>query len=371
MKIAIVVPYIMKVEGNRVAFLIARDLARRHDVTLFAHTVVKEVVENVRRIIDQAEFKYFNAVDRGQYGIKFALEFQFLRGKTRQLSKFMKESGEFDHVIVIANEGHWLPSYFNDHKTTKFHLLVMELHDHGLMSLMNSQGDASMVIGVLASFFYGFFKLFERRRFLSFHRIYANSTWTKTLFEYLYGIPITDVLFTIDTDFFSPPDSFDNGEKFIAVPTVSLKNDPAGQKVIRTLISDSVNIKCYGPLKIDVAENLGYLSDTDMVKVLGKASATLFLFNYEALGLIPFESLSCGTPVITYDKQGPGLELKGNPNVTFAKSYDEIYGACAYFLSRDKDPESAGKCRESVMKYESTNIVDILEAHLKHQDSEL
>lgn len=371
MKIAVVVPYVMKVEGNRVAFLIARDLARRHDVTLFAHTVVRGVVEDVRRIINQAEFKYINDVGRGQYGIKFALEFQFLRRKTHQLSKFMKKSGEFDHVIVIANEGHWLPLYFKDHKRTKFHLLVMELHDHGIVSLMNSHADARMVTGVLASPFYGIFKLFERRRFLSFNKIYSNSTWTKTLFEYLYGIPVSDVLFTIDTEFFTLPDTFDNDERFIAVPTVSLKNDPVGQKVIRRLISENVNIKCYGPMRIDGAENLGYLSDTDMVKVLGKASATLFLFNYEALGLVPFESLSCGTPVITYDKQGPGLELKDNPNVTFAKSYDEIYRSCEHFLSQDKDLGYARKCRESVMKYESTNVADILETHLTRQDSDL
>ena len=364
MKIAVVVPFIPKIEGNRTAFLIARTLARNNETTVFAHTTAETLIPEIRKLCGNAQFETIKVSDDGRFGFLFALNYQFLRGRSRQLSSFMKKHGEFNHIILIANETHWLPQYFKDGHKTKFSLLLMELHDRGMISLQQSNVAMAKIRNLLISPLYGFFKLFERNRFLTFDNIFANSTWTKTIFEYLYGIPIEDIIFTIDFDLFRPAKTSLESEKFIAVPTASLRFDPEGLKILKKLQEDHIPLKTYGSFRIPGFDNLGYIDDEEMVKILGGASATLFLFNYEALGLIPFESLACGTPVITYNKQGPSLELRSNPNVHFIDSYIKLRDLCKSYINETKTDDVVQQCRKSVIQYSAENVVDNLLAHL-------
>ncbi len=361
MKIAIIIPYIKKIEGNRMAFLIARELAKTNDVYVFAHTVVKSIVPEIIKLCGRAHFNNLRSIDVGKYGIFFALNYQFLRGKSRQLARFIINTDKFDHLIVISNEGHWLPGYMRNRTNTKFHLLLMELHDHGIISLQMGELNTAIVRTVILSPFYGVLKIFERKRLSEFNTIFTNSNWTKAVFEYLYGMSVADVIYAIDLELFKPSGEMsDVEERYIAVPSASLAKDYRGQKLIKMLADDGIPVKLYGSFKMPGLENLGYISDEEMVDILSGASATLFLFNYEALGLIPFESLACGTPVITYYKEGPFLELKDNPNVKFIYSYEELKKLCLKFLSTQKDWQIRKSCRDSVVNHDSTFVAQKL-----------
>lgn len=61
-----------------------------------------------------------------------------------------------------------------------------------------------------------------------------------------------------------------------------------------------------GKQAIPHCENLGYVSDEKLINLYGNAIATIFPHHHEEFGLIPVESMACGTPVLTYDYQGPG-----------------------------------------------------------------
>ncbi|BAB60020.1 hypothetical protein [Thermoplasma volcanium GSS1] len=364
MKIAIVVPYVHKIEGNRLAFSLARALSRLNSVTLFIHTITQRTKESVEDYIRPAELKYIKIIDQGHFGVRFSLNYQFLRKKAKELAKFITDNGEYDIVFVIANEGHWLPQYIKKNSRAKVLLLVMELHDHGVVSMERYPEKNSMLRNIVFSPFYGFLKFFERSRFEEFDGFFANSTWTKTLFEYLYGLYVQDVLYVIDTDLFKPGEPY-TADKYIAVPTVSLSSDINGREMVKRLAKDGIPLVAYGPLNLEGVKNLGYLDENTMVKVLSGASATLFLYNYEALGLIPFESLACGTPVITYNKQGPSLELAGNENVTFISTYEELLDACRKALEREKDNEIKESCRTSVIRFSPENVGERLEKDLQ------
>lgn len=52
-------------------------------------------------------------------------------------------------------------------------------------------------------------------------------------------------------------------------------------------------------------EFLGRVSDEELVELYSNALYTLFTFNHEPFGYIPIESMACGTPVLTYNRQGP------------------------------------------------------------------
>jgi glycosyltransferase involved in cell wall biosynthesis len=57
---------------------------------------------------------------------------------------------------------------------------------------------------------------------------------------------------------------------------------------------------------------LGRLKITDLIDSYSNALFTLFPFTHEPFGYIPVESIACGTPVLTYNKQGPGEYLQNN-----------------------------------------------------------
>ncbi|WP_054854033.1 glycosyltransferase [Vulcanisaeta distributa] len=52
----------------------------------------------------------------------------------------------------------------------------------------------------------------------------------------------------------------------------------------------------------------GRVSDEELVKLYANAKFTVFPFIHEPFGYVPVESMACGTPVLTYGRQGPGGE---------------------------------------------------------------
>ncbi|MDE1881612.1 MAG: glycosyltransferase, partial [Euryarchaeota archaeon] len=53
-------------------------------------------------------------------------------------------------------------------------------------------------------------------------------------------------------------------------------------------------------------EMLGRVSDEELKSLYTHALFTAFPFTEEPFGLVPVESMACGTPVLTYGRQGPG-----------------------------------------------------------------
>ncbi|EQD40073.1 glycosyltransferase, partial [mine drainage metagenome] len=98
----------------------------------------------------------------------------------------------------------------------------------------------------------------------------------------------------------------------------------------------------------------GFLSEDEMRVFLSGAAATLFLFDYEALGLVPFESLAAGTPVITLPKQGPHRTLSHNRDVYFGRDVGELRELCARILQSPPTRADRARCRESVEVYKSS-----------------
>ncbi len=356
MRIAIVIPYLVKVEGNKTALILASRLAKKNEVFVLSYSVKEAVIDEVRSLIFPAKFLYAKTIDKGKYGIMFAIKYQLFKGVDRKLAKLIKTLKPLDMYLVISDEGHWIPEYFNEKDNIKSALVVMELHDHGLISAGNDPMKFPILRTVFASPVYGMAKMMEYRRFRSFDILLANSTWTKIVFQYLYGLPVSGILFGIDTNVFKPTESEYSEMNFIAVPTISLKKDPYGRQLISRLAHDGIPLLSYGPIEIQGVRHLGYLSQEEMVKVLSAAKATLFLFNYEALGLIPFESLACGTPVITYPKQGPLVELDNNKNVSYFRNYEELLKLCKFYLELAKDEKLTNSCRESVLRYDISKI---------------
>jgi len=53
------------------------------------------------------------------------------------------------------------------------------------------------------------------------------------------------------------------------------------------------------------ARLMGHVTDEELSDLYSNARFTAFPFTEEPFGLIPLESMACGTPILTYDEQGP------------------------------------------------------------------
>jgi glycosyltransferase involved in cell wall biosynthesis len=84
--------------------------------------------------------------------------------------------------------------------------------------------------------------------------------------------------------------------------------------VIKRIADVGVKIKAFGSktpfIKRDLMrhpniEFLGKVSTSELVELYSNALFTLFPFTHEPFGYVPLESMACGTPVLTYNFQGP------------------------------------------------------------------
>lgn len=84
--------------------------------------------------------------------------------------------------------------------------------------------------------------------------------------------------------------------------------------VLKKIGDAGVKIKAFGSktpyIPKELLENrnidfLGKVSSEELVNLYSNALFTLFTFTHEPFGYIPVESMACGTPVLTYNRQGP------------------------------------------------------------------
>jgi len=113
----------------------------------------------------------------------------------------------------------------------------------------------------------------------------------------------------------------------------------------------------FGHRKIEGLINRGYVSDDELIDIIGNASATLFLFHFKSFGLIPLESLAVGTPVITQPKLATRLEWRDNKFAKFFNDYDECLKACKEFLRNDLTNQQREKVKESVEQYFTKSVL--------------
>jgi glycosyl transferase family 1 len=367
MRIAIVTPYVASVLGNRVAFVLARTLARKHDVIVIADIVSAPLLAEVQGMIAPARLQVRGTPTRPPPSMARLMWLQLVRGTDRTIARQLRvlhAEAPLDAVVVFSDEGHWIGEYVGrwsvpDRPVTV--LEVLELLDYPYL-LRHERPHAGL--RSLAAPVYPLLHGIEQRRLRSFDALVTISRWTTTLLGFLYGLTPSDEVVSYDDARFIPGPAPESSEAFIAVPTASLDSETIPW--VERLHRDGIPLRLYGPRAAGQVPTAGFLPDAEMVDLLRQARATLFLFDYEAFGLIPVESLAVGTPVITRPKGGPYVEHRGNPNVHFVSTYPELLDSCRALLGQPKTDASVAACRASVDRYRpeagAARLVDAIEA---------
>jgi glycosyltransferase involved in cell wall biosynthesis len=161
--------------------------------------------------------------------------------------------------------------------------------------------------------------------------VIANSRFCASMYEDL-GVSVNDVINPpLDCSLFMPTTP-EPSEKYV-LTYFGIYNKETKFSVIKQVADAGVVIKAFGfkaagiprcIVKHPNIEFLGSVSNQELVDLYTNALYVLFTFAHEPFGYIPVESMACGTPVLTYNTQGPSESIVDGSTGWLANSDKEL-----------------------------------------------
>jgi glycosyltransferase involved in cell wall biosynthesis len=110
----------------------------------------------------------------------------------------------------------------------------------------------------------------------------------------------------------------------------------------------------------DSIEWLGPVSHRKLIDLYANALFTLFPFTCEPMGLVPIESMSCGTPVLTYGRQGPASTVVNGSTGWLVNTPDEMVAKATEIWRRGDSGISPDPCILRARSFTGQRMVDEL-----------
>jgi glycosyltransferase involved in cell wall biosynthesis len=164
----------------------------------------------------------------------------------------------------------------------------------------------------------------------------------------------------IDTSFFKPVTNPSNDYVLTYVGKETQFN------VLRRIADHGIKIVAFGskvawmPRWFTKHSNIDYrgrVSDDELTKLYANARFTVFPFIHEPFGYVPVESMACGTPVLTYNKQGPGETVINNETGWLVDTPEDLVNM-AIKLWHDGYPEHMRvRARERALMYDESVVM--------------
>jgi glycosyltransferase involved in cell wall biosynthesis len=135
--------------------------------------------------------------------------------------------------------------------------------------------------------------------------------------------------------------------------------------VVKSIADAGVKIRAFGakgpfiPSYMRKHPNIeieGKVSNERLVDLYSNALYTLFTFNHEPFGYIPVESMACGTPVLTYDAQGPSESVIEGQTGWLVKSDDELENSALHIWKHHYSLQIRKDCRLRALAFDSKII---------------
>jgi glycosyltransferase involved in cell wall biosynthesis len=191
----------------------------------------------------------------------------------------------------------------------------------------------------------------------------ANSNTIKRVYEGL-GFPIDCVIYSpIDTEFFRPKTGSPRGDYVL-----TYFGKETDYLAVKKVADKGVKIKAFGSKAASIVpkyalnhpniEVLGYVSDDELVELYTNALFTLFPFTEEPFGYVPVESMACGTPVLTYNKQGPSETVVHGITGWLVNSDDELADLAVRIWKEGYPSWMRSRSREKALRFDVKTIAD-------------
>ena len=103
-------------------------------------------------------------------------------------------------------------------------------------------------------------------------------------------------------------------------------------------------------------EFLGRVSTQELANLYSNALFTLFTFTHEPFGYIPVESMACGTPVLTYNSQGPSETVTDGTTGWLANTREESIRLALNLWKDGYSPAMRASARKRALHFDIENI---------------
>jgi len=192
--------------------------------------------------------------------------------------------------------------------------------------------------------------------------VVANSKYLGQIYQE-FGVHSTHIIYPpLDCKQFCPKAS-EPSEDFV----LTYFGKETVFSVIKQALDMGLRVKAFGgklsmiPKKIIQHPNLAFLGrigDGKLIELYSNALFTFYPFTDEPFGYIPIESLACGTPVLTFNKQGP-KETVLNKETGWLANDDLELVKLAFRIWKKGYPKAVRKsCRENALRYDVNVIFD-------------
>jgi glycosyltransferase involved in cell wall biosynthesis len=191
--------------------------------------------------------------------------------------------------------------------------------------------------------------------------IFANSKFCASLYRD-WGIEVADVIYPpIDCELFRPRSQNPSGGYVVTYFGRETKF-----RIIKAIADRGVKVRAFGskapfiPRSLTTHPNvefLGKISVTELVNTYSDALFTLFPFTHEPFGYIPVESMSCGTPTLTYNSQGPSESIADGLTGWLAENDKEIVEIATKLWKHGYPQKMRKNCVKEAFRFDKTNYV--------------
>lgn len=191
--------------------------------------------------------------------------------------------------------------------------------------------------------------------------VLANSKFCASLYRD-WGIEACDIIYPpIDCKLFQPQASRPSSDY-----AVTYFGKETKFSVVKTIADQGIKIKAFGskapfiPKSVVTHPNIdfvGRIPVNELVDVYSNALFTLFPFTHEPFGYIPVESMSCGTPTLTFGTQGPGESIVDGYTGWLAKSNEEMVLRAAELWRKGYAQKIRRNCIKEAAKFDKSIYV--------------
>jgi len=131
--------------------------------------------------------------------------------------------------------------------------------------------------------------------------------------------------------------------------------------IVKNVADFGLKIKAFGSktpfipeglLKHPNVEFLGRVSTKELVDLYSNALFTMFPFTHEPFGYVPLESMACGTPVLTYDFQGPSEYVADAHTGWLVHTDGELVQKSAELWKEQYPSETRTNCVKAASKFD-------------------
>ncbi|MEM2738731.1 MAG: glycosyltransferase [Candidatus Bathyarchaeia archaeon] len=191
--------------------------------------------------------------------------------------------------------------------------------------------------------------------------VVANSKFCASIYR-KWGINVNDVIYPpIDRDVFQPSTSNPSSDYILTY--FGKETEFSAVKAVADL---GIKIKAFGAkspfipkslINHPYIEILGRIPAYELVTLYSNALFTLFPFTHEPFGYVPVESMACGTPVLTYNSQGPRESVINGYSGWLVESRTELIQKAVNLWRNGYDPHIRLNCINAASRFDKEHYV--------------